>query len=200
VRELGPGHCLPRPRGCLIKPMALYTENLTPPPMHGSTARRSRRDQLGIPASGIGRQSVFRGPVQDPEVPPLIPRTLPRLGPGQDLQSSLLLFVQRRAPSWRHLHADPRTGPLRAGRARHRSKACRAQRRLSGVSRALCPRCAQAPAGARCRLDQSAQPVYSHAGHCSLIKLHACPISIDRFRFVYVNGTTCPSLRITSAE
>ena len=46
--------------------------------VHRTTARRPRRDPFTEPPSGVRRQPLLRGPVQDPEVPPRLPWPLPR--------------------------------------------------------------------------------------------------------------------------
>ena len=58
-------------------------------------------------------------------------------GPGQNLLSLVLPLVQRRAPPWRQLDADPRTGPLRECRSGHRRQGGRATRGLGRSSRPL---------------------------------------------------------------
>ena len=56
----------------------------------------------------------------DLEVPSLVSRAVRGSGPGQDILSLVLPLVQYRAPPWRHLDADARTGPLRSRRSGHR--------------------------------------------------------------------------------
>ena len=46
--------------------------------VHRTTARRPRRDPFTEPPSGVRRQPLLRGAVQDPEVPPRLPGPLPR--------------------------------------------------------------------------------------------------------------------------
>ena len=46
--------------------------------VHRTTARRPRRDPFTEPPSGVRRQPLLRGAVQDPEVPPRLPWPLPR--------------------------------------------------------------------------------------------------------------------------
>ena len=71
------------------------------------------------------------------EVPSLVSRTVRGSGPGQNLLSLVLPVVQRRAPPWWYLHADPRTGPLRECRSGHRRQGGRATRGLGRSSRPL---------------------------------------------------------------
>ena len=64
---------------------------------------------------------------------------------AKSLLSLVLPLVQCRASPWRHLHADPRTGPLRSRRSGHRPQESRAPRGMghsfpsasSPVSRSL---------------------------------------------------------------
>ena len=68
----------------------------------------------------------------DLEVPSLVSWTVRGSGPGQNLLSLVLPLLQRRAPPWRHLDADPRTGPLRECHSGHRR-----QGGLANTSRAF---------------------------------------------------------------
>ena len=71
------------------------------------------------------------------EVPSLVSWTVRGSGPGQNLLSLVLPLLQRRAPPWWYLDADPRTGPLRECRSGHRRQGGRATRGLGRSSRPL---------------------------------------------------------------
>ena len=79
-------------------------------------------------------------------------------------------------------NADPRAGPLRAGRRDYRPQDDRAQYGMDDPSRTLRqrrPETQTAPGG---RLDQSSHHFPLHTGNCSLINPVECPIVVDRFR------------------
>ena len=113
---------------------------------------------------------------------PSFPGRFGRPDPGQDLLSLVLPLVQCRAPPWRHLHADSRTGPLRSGRSDHRPQGGRAPHGLGSSSRPLRLRSAEAKTTPGGRLDQSSHPIPHHTGNCSLINPEECLTIVDRFR------------------
>ena len=102
--------------------------------------------------------------------------------PSQDILSLVLPLVQRRAPPWRHLYADPRTGPLRSRRSGHRPQEGRAPRGLGRSSRPLRLRSTEASTTPGGRLDQSSKPHPHYTGDCSLIDFQECLTGVDRFR------------------
>ena len=77
--------------------------------VHRTTARRPRRDPFTEPPSGVRRQPLLRGPVQDPEVPPRLPWPLPRHHRRDRLLPNVLPLVQHRTSPWRDRHAHPGT-------------------------------------------------------------------------------------------
>ena len=68
--------------------------------VHRTTARRPRRDPFTEPPSGVRRQPLLRGPVQDPEVPPRLPWPLPRHHRRDRLLPNVLPLVQHRTSPW----------------------------------------------------------------------------------------------------
>ena len=64
-----------------VQPQVLTLHSDDDEQVHRTTARRPRRDPFTEPPSGVRRQPLLRGPVQDPEVPPRLPWPLPRQSP-----------------------------------------------------------------------------------------------------------------------
>ena len=86
----------------------------------------------------------------------------------------VLPLVQCRAPPWRHLDANSRTGPLRERRSGHCRQEIRAPRSLGRSSRPLRQRCAEAQTAPGGRLHQSSNPLPHYTGDCSLINSQEC--------------------------
>ena len=91
---------------------------------------------------------------------------------------------------WRHLYADPRTGPLRSRRSSHRPQEGCAPRGLGRSSRALRLRSTEASTTPGGRLDQSSKPPPHYTGDCSLIDSPECLTTVDRFRCAMSSGAT----------
>ena len=87
---------------------------------------------------------------------------------------------------WRHLYADPRTGPLRSRRSSHRPQEGCAPRGLGRSSRALRLRSTEASTTPGGRLDQSSKPPPHYTGDCSLIDSPECLTTVDRFPLRHV--------------
>ena len=94
---------------------------------------------------------------------------------------------------WRHLYADPRTGPLRSRRSSHRPQEGCAPRGLGRSSRALRLRSTEASTTPGGRLDQSSKPPPHYTGDCSLIDSPECLTTVDRFRCAMSSGATSTS-------
>ena len=86
-------------------------------------ARRPRRHQDPLPTARLQRQPVLRGAVQDPEVPPRLPRPLRLHRGGPGLLPGLLPLVQRPSTATRARPAHRRRRPLRPGRHAHAARA-----------------------------------------------------------------------------
>ena len=122
--------------------------------VHRTTARRPRRDPFTEPPSGVRRQPLLRGAVQDPEVPPRLPWPLPRHHRRNRLLPNVLPLVQHRTSPWRDRDAHPgrrpsQSNPERAGAARADPSS-----RLDPSSRTLRPRDPTTASPSPSRLDQ----------------------------------------------
>ena len=78
-------------------------------PERGPQARLHDAGMTGRsePPSGVRRQPLLRGPVQDPEVPPRLPWPLPRHHRRDRLLPNVLPLVQHRTSPWRDRDAHP---------------------------------------------------------------------------------------------
>ena len=129
--------------------------------VHRTTARRSRRDPLAEPPPGVRRQPVLRGAAQDPEVPPRLPRALPRHHRRDRLLPNVLPLVQHRASPWRDRDAHPgrcasSSSPERAGPARADPSS-----RLDPSFRTLRSRRPKTGPPSRSGLDQSTRDIHN---------------------------------------
>jgi len=124
------------------------------PQTRGRLARRSGSRQDPQPAACLRRQSVFRGPVQNAQVPSRLPRAVRQHRGCARPLPALLPVVQRHSPPLRHRFHDTRDRSLRP-RPGSLPATCRhAQRRVSGQPETLQGKSpATAQAADRC-LDQ----------------------------------------------
>ena len=160
--------------------------------VHRTTARRPRRDPFTEPPSGVRRQPLLRGAVQDPEVPPRLPWPLPRHHRRDRLLPNVLPLVQHRTSPWRDRHAHPgrrasQSNPERAGAARADPSS-----RLDPSSRTLRSRDPTTGSPSPSRLDQPTCDTHNRR-NCSVNRNRHCLKVVDRFR---------PALlrRVTSAN
>ena len=146
-----------------------------------TTARRPRRDPFTEPPSGVRRQPLLRGAVQDPEVPPRLPWPLPRLHRRDRLLPNVLPLVQHRTSPWRDRDAHPgrrasQSNPERAGAARADPSS-----RLDPSSRTLRSRDPTTGSPSPSRLDQPTCDTHNRR-NCSVNRNRHCLKVVDRFR------------------
>ena len=149
--------------------------------VHRTTARRPRRDPFIEPPSGVRRQPLLRGPVQDPEVPPRLPWPLPRHNRRDRLLPNVLPLVQHRTSPWRDRDAHPgrrasQSNPERAGAARADPSS-----RLDPSSRTLRSRNPTTGSPSPSRLDQPTCDTHNRR-NCSVNRNRHCLKVVDRFR------------------
>ena len=149
--------------------------------VHRTTARRPRRDPFTEPPSGVRRQPLLRGAVQDPEVPPRLPWPLPRHHRRDRLLPNVLPLVQHRTSPWRDRDAHPgrrpsQSNPERAGAARADPSS-----RLDPSSRTLRSRDPTTASPSPSRLDQPTCDTHNRR-NCSVNRNRHCLKVVDRFR------------------
>ena len=149
--------------------------------VHRTTARRSRRDPLTEPPPGVRRQPVLRGAVQDPEVPPGLPRALPRHHRRDRLLPDVLPLVQHRASPWRDRVAHPGRRPSSSNPERARPARAHPSSRLDPSSRTLRSRHSKTRLPSRSGLDQSTRDIHNRRD-CSVNSYLQCLKVVDRFR------------------
>ena len=87
--------------------LTLHSDSADDQQVHRATARRPRGDPLAQPPPGQRRQPLLRGAVQNPEVPPRLPRAVRRHRGHDRLLPFVLPLVQHRASTWRDRDAHP---------------------------------------------------------------------------------------------
>ena len=136
---------------------------------------------LTEPPSGVRRQPLLRGAVQDPEVPPRLPWPLLRHHRRDRLLPNVLPLVQHRTSPWRDRHAHPgrrasQSNPERAGAARADPAS-----RLDPSSRTLRSRDPTTGSPSPSRLDQPTCDTHNRR-NCSVNRNRHCLKVVDRFR------------------
>ena len=116
------------PSGCWTRPSPNSTSPVTSwpstptagprwPPSRSPSSWPTSASPSRTPARTSATTTLQREPVQDPQVPPHLPRPI-RFDPGRPrLLPAVLRLVQRRPPSFGHRAAGPRRCPLRPRRA-----------------------------------------------------------------------------------
>ncbi len=167
-------------RPAIVRPRTSTGTPRTPPP-------RQPRSAVARPcaAAPSTRPQPPLAPVQDPEVPPRLPGSLPRHHRRDRLLPNVLPLVQHRASPRRDRDAHPgrRASPSNPERAR--PARADPSSRLDPASRTLRSRHPETRPPSRSGLDQSTRDVHNRR-HCSVNRYRRCLKVVDRFRKSWV--------------
>ena len=118
---------------------------------------------------------------KDPEVPPGLPRALPRHHRRDRLLPDVPPLVQHRASPWRDRDAHPGRRPSSSNPERAQPARAHASSRLDPSSRTLRSRRSKTRLPSRSGLDQSTRDIHNRRD-CSVNSNRQCLKVVDRFR------------------